>query len=99
VAYSFTPIGPTHVVKIGGAVTRETFDGTSVSRPVQIVRADRTTSQRIDFVGAGQLDASKTAVRGFAQDAWTVSSRVSLLYGVRYDHETIAGGVNVAPRG
>jgi hypothetical protein len=99
VAYSFTPIGPTHVVKIGGAVTRETFDGTSVSRPVQIVRADRTTSQRIDFVGAGQLDASKTAVRGFAQDAWTVSSRASLLYGVRYDHETIAGGVNVAPRG
>jgi len=97
--YSFAPIGPSHLVKAGGGVTYETFGGFDMSRPVQIVREDGTVSQRIDFSGSGRLDRNKTAVRGFAQDAWTVGSRLSVLYGARYDYESIAGGFNVAPRG
>src|SRR5262249_55779425 len=98
-SYSFTPIGPAHLVKIGGGVTYETFAGVSVNRPVEIVRADGTVSQLFSFVGAGRLDEHKTAVRGFAQDAWTPASRLSVLYGVRYDYDSVASGVNVAPRG
>ena len=36
--YSFTPLGPMHLVKIGAGPTYESFDGVSRSRPVQIVR-------------------------------------------------------------
>jgi hypothetical protein len=97
--YSFTPMGPAHLVKTGGGVTYEIFDGVSASRPVQIVRANGTVSQTIAFAGSGQLDRNKTAVRGFAQDAWTAGSRLTVLYGARYDYESIAGGFNVAPRG
>jgi len=97
--YSFTPMGPAHLVKTGGGLTYEIFDGVSASRPVQIVRANSTVSQTIAFAGSGQLDRNKTAVRGFAQDAWTAGSRLTVLYGVRYDYESIAGGFNVAPRG
>src|SRR5262249_9814407 len=61
-------------------------------------RADGSFSQSIDFAGPGQLDRRKTAIRAFAQDSWTVGPRISLLYGVRADRESIAGGVNVAPR-
>jgi len=98
VTYSFSPIGPSHLVKIGGGATEETFDGYSTSRPVQIVRGDGTVSQVIEFAGDGLLDRRKTAVRGFAQDAWAAGSRLTLLYGLRFDHESIATGVNVAPR-
>ena len=97
--YSFTPIGPAHLVKAGGGVTYETFDGSSTSRPVRIVREDGTLSQLIAFDGSGSLDRHKIAVRGFVQDGWTVGSRLTLLYGARYDRESITSGVNVSPRG
>src|SRR5262249_8660590 len=73
--------------------------GFNTSRPVEIVRGDGSLSQRIDFSGSGRLDRDKTAVRGVAQDVWTPASRLSILYGARYDYETIAGGFSVAPRG
>ena len=97
--YSFTPIGPAHLVKAGGGVTYETFDGSSTSRPVRIVREDGTLSQLVAFDGSGSLDRHKIAVRGFVQDGWTVGPRLTLLYGARYDHESITSGVNVSPRG
>jgi hypothetical protein len=97
--YTFTPIGPAHVVKAGGGITYETFEGTSTSRPVRIVREDGTLTQLLTFAGSGMLDQHKIAVRGFVQDCWTAGSRLTVLYGVRYDHESITSGVNVAPRG
>src|SRR5262249_14642120 len=97
--YSFAPLGPAHLVKAGGGVTYETFGGFSTSRPVEVRRADGAISQLIAFSGSGRLDRNKTAVRGFAQDVWTAGSRLSILYGARYDYESIAGGFNVAPRG
>jgi hypothetical protein len=99
VTYSFTPLGAAHLIKVGGGLTYETFEGVNTSRPVRIVRADGTASQVIEFTGAGRLDQQKTAVRGFVQDAWNVGSRLSLVSGVRYDRESLAAGVNLAPRG
>jgi hypothetical protein len=97
--YSFAPLGPAHLVKAGAGVTYETFGGINTSRPVEIVRADGTLSQSIDFAGSGRIDRNKAAFRGFVQDAWTAGSRVTVLYGARYDYESIAGGLNLAPRG
>jgi len=97
--YSFTPVGPTHVIKLGAGVTRESFDGVSTSRPIHIVRADGTLSQAISFAGNGELARRKTALQGYAQDSWTVGSRLTVQYGARYDYESLTGDVNLAPRG
>src|SRR6185295_19104282 len=97
--YSFTPIGPAHLLKVGAGVTNETFNGTSTSRAVDIVRANGTLSQEITFVGSGRLSRSKWGIQGFAQDSWTVSPRLSVQYGMRLDHDSFTGDVNVAPRG
>jgi len=97
--YSFTPLGPMHLVKIGGGITYESVDGFSRSRPVDIVREDGSLSQQIVFRGSGLLDTTNTAFRGYAQDAWTVGPRLSVQYGARYDYESITGDINVAPRG
>ena len=96
--YSFTPLGPQHLVKLGAGVAYESVDGSSRSRAVEIVREDGTLSQRIAFRGDGSLDRIKTAARGYAQDAWTIAPRLTLQYGVRYDYESVTGDVNVAPR-
>lgn len=97
--YSFTPFGPAHLLKVGAGVTSETFDGTSTSRPVDIVRANGGLSQEIAFVGSGQLSRSRWGTQGYAQDSWTVSPRLSMQYGARFDHDSFTGDVNVAPRG
>jgi Carboxypeptidase regulatory-like domain/TonB dependent receptor len=97
--YSFMPIGPAHLMKLGAGVTYETFDGVSNSSPVDIVRANGTLSQEIAFVGSGRLGRSRWGVQGYAQDSWTVSPRLSVQYGARFDDDSFTGDVNVAPRG
>src|SRR5581483_11490064 len=97
--YSTTPFGPAHVIKIGGGVSYESVDGYSRSRPVDIVGADGGLLQEIAFTGSGVLDRSRVALRGFAQDGWTVGSRLTLQYGARYDYESTIGDVDLSPRG
>ena len=97
--YGFTPIGPAHLVKVGAGVTYEAFDGTSTSRPVDIVRANGTLRQEIAFVGSGRLSRGKWGIQGYAQDSWPVSPRLSVQYGARFDADSFTGDVNVAPRG
>jgi hypothetical protein len=97
--YGFTPLGPAHLLKVAAGVTYETFDGVNRSRPVDIVRENGTLSQEITFAGLGRLSRNKTAVSGYMQDSWTVGPRLTLQYGARYDHDSITGDVNVAPRG
>jgi len=97
--YSFMPIGAAHLVKAGAGVTNETFDGTSTSRPVDIVRANGALSQEIAFVGSGRLSRGRWGVQGYAQDSWTLSPRLSVQYGARFDDDSFTGDVNVAPRG
>ena len=97
--YEFTPIGPAHLVKVGAGVTYEVFDGISTSRPVDIVRANGTLLEEIAFVGGGQLSRNRWGVQGYTQDSWTVSPRLSVQYGARFDNDSFTGDVNVAPRG
>jgi len=96
--YAFTPLGPAHLVKAGAGAAYETVDGVSRSRPVEIVREDGTRSQEIAFAGSGAIRRSKTATRAYAQDAWTAAPRLTVQYGVRFDYESVTGGVDVAPR-
>ena len=96
--YAFTPIGPEHLFKIGAGAAYESVDGVSLSRAFDVLRENGTASYVTTFAGSGLLDRHRTALRGFAQDAWTVSSRLTLLYGARYDYDSLTGDVNVAPR-
>jgi outer membrane receptor protein involved in Fe transport len=97
--YSFTPIGPAHLIKLGGAARYEMVDGVSTGAPVEIVREDRTLSSLTTFNGSGAVDLDRRAIKGFAQDTWTVSPRLTVIYGVRNDYDSFTGDVNVAPRG
>jgi hypothetical protein len=97
--YTFMPLGPSHLVKIGAGGNAESFDGTSLSRPVDIVRANGTGSQEMTFAGSGLLSRSRWGIQGYAQDAWTVSPRLSVQYGARVDSDSFTEDVKVAPRG
>lgn len=98
--YSVTPgaLGGSHFVKIGAGVSHDSYEGDTESRPVVIVRADGSRAQQIDFSGPAVLSLGKTDVLAFVQDAWSATGRLTLDYGVRYDHDTVASAHHVAPR-
>jgi hypothetical protein len=97
--YSFTPIGPAHLIKLGGGGRYETIGGVSTGAPVEIVREDRTLTSLTTFNGSGRVDLDRGAIKGFAQDTWTASPRLTVVYGARHDYDSFTGDVNVAPRG
>jgi hypothetical protein len=98
--YSFSPpnFAGEHFMKLGGGVGYVTFDGHNTSNTVRILRADGTLSQQLDFVGSGQLSGSKTEVLAYFEDKWSVSQRLTLEYGVRYDRDSVADENDIVPR-
>jgi hypothetical protein len=98
--YSFAPQKwrGTHSLKAGVNYSHTSFDGTDVSQPVTILRANGTRYQLIDFVGGGVPAQKQNEYSLFVQDKWEVSSRVTFDAGLRYDRDEIGGQNNFAPR-
>lgn len=98
--YNFSPpnFAGEHFMKVGGGINYITFDGRNTSNIVRILRADGTRSQELSFVGSGNLSRNKTEFLAYFQDKWSVSRRLTLEYGVRFDRNNIANENGFAPR-
>ncbi|HET9710750.1 MAG TPA: hypothetical protein VFP64_02675, partial [Pyrinomonadaceae bacterium] len=98
--YNFSPpnFAGEHFMKVGGGINYITFDGHNTSNIVRILRADGTRSQQLSFVGSGNLSRNKTEFLAYFQDRWSVSRRLTVEYGVRFDRNNIASENNFAPR-
>ena len=62
-----------HVFKVGVDLLHARFSGVSVSRPVEVRRADGTLSQRITYGAASAQDVDSIDIGIFAQDRWDVN--------------------------
>lgn len=87
-----------HAIKTGFDFVHASFRGTDNSQALRVVRADGTTSQLIEFVGAGALDQSENEFSAFAQDKWSPRTWLTLDFGVRFDRDGIGRQNNFAPR-
>jgi hypothetical protein len=88
--------GPS-LFRMGMSVGYQTFDGTNVSRPVELLRSDGTLSRSIAFAGAGDQRGSAYDLGLYAAERWRVSQWLTLDVGARLD---AAAGVSplVSPR-
>ena len=98
--YSFSPpnFAGSHFMKLAGGISYVSFDGRNISNTVRILRADGTRSQEINFDGSGQLKRNKTEYVSYFSDKWSINRRLTIDYGVRYDHDNIANENKFAPR-
>src|SRR6266403_1471291 len=87
-----------HELKIGADVTHRSFDGTSLSHPIQLLRQDGTLAEQISFTSNGPLNASATDVEEFIQDRWMVNDHLSIDVGGRLTTETVGRAAAFGPR-
>lgn len=88
----------THEFKLGGDFLHRSYDGSSISRPVELQRTDGSLVQQIDFIGPGQLTAKDTELSLYGQDQWALSDNLALTYGLRFSHQSIGEPAAFAPR-
>jgi hypothetical protein len=88
----------THFYKAGVDLVRGSFDGTSLSHPVEVRRADGTLAQQTLFASNGQQNASATDLTLFLQDRWQPVEPLIVEAGVRGDRFGVAREWTVSPR-
>ena len=87
-----------HEVKVGAEYVRRAYNGTSDSRPVQLLRADSTLAEQIDFADPASLAVEDNEVGLFFQDHWIFSDQLALDAGLRFSTQTIGEPAAYAPR-
>ena len=87
-----------HEVRFGEDVLYRSYNGSSVSHPVDLLAQDGTIAERIDFQGAGFLRASDTEAAEFVQDQWNVNGSLTLSFGARFSSQSIGRSAAFAPR-
>ena len=98
--YNFAPTTwrGSHAFRAGVNYSHTSYEGTDRSAPVNIVRANGTTYQRINFAGPGDLALSQNEFSLFMQDKWIFNPRVVVDLGLRYDRDQLGEENNFAPR-
>jgi len=88
----------THTLKMGGRLTRNTYDGVQRLDTVNLLGAGDRLVQRVEFGPQADLAAEQTEFAAFVQNKWNVNPRLTFDFGARFDRDTIADESNVAPR-
>jgi carboxypeptidase family protein/TonB-dependent receptor-like protein len=87
-----------HDVKFGGDFAHRAYQGTSVSHPVLLLRADGSLAEQISFQGPGVLEARDTELAAFVQDHWALRDQLALDMGLRFSGQTLGETAAIAPR-
>jgi hypothetical protein len=90
--------GGRHDIKVGGDLVHRSYTGVSRSNPVQVLRADGSLAEQVDFLPAGNLTTQDTEVAGFAQDHWAFNDHLALDYGLRFSSQTLGDPLALSPR-
>jgi hypothetical protein len=102
--YTYTRTAGKHIWKAGGAINRVTlrasaadgFGGVYLFNTLQDFLLGQPNQFRQAF-GDPAVDLPVTSFGGFVQDHYSLASRVSVDFGVRYDFERLPGEFNQAP--
>ena len=88
-----------HLFKGGVDLLRNAYDGTSLSRPVLIERANGTLARTLTYApGTTTQSQATTDVALFAQDRYQPNARWFIEFGGRVDRDGIVEQLNVTPR-
>jgi len=87
-----------HELAAGTNFAYSSYDGRQEFLPVEIIGAANYPLERIQFGGASTFSIHQNETAWFIGDKWTVSPRLTLDLGLRFDRDSITNSVNTAPR-
>ncbi len=98
--YEFEPyhfLG-THQWHVGLEYAYSSYTGRQTFSPVEIVGVQGNPIERITFTGDGHSYVSQHEVTWFSGDRWTISPRLLVDLGLRFDSDTVTSSAHAAPR-
>jgi hypothetical protein len=87
-----------HNLQVGSVLGYSEAEGQLHSRPVQILDAQKTLLQRIDFTPGTPFSLAEYEPAIYVQDHWVTNSNFSLDLGARLEAQTITHTTRTAPR-
>jgi hypothetical protein len=87
-----------HVFKVGADLQLSEYNGSSVSRPVEVRRLDGSLAERTEFGPMTIQDVDGTEFALFVQDRWRLNARVTFELGLRLDRDAVVEQINWSPR-
>lgn len=87
-----------HQFKIGSSLTYSSDRGQYIFHPVDIANSAGQLLENISFSSPGTFGRFDTEVTAYAQDHWSVTPRLAVDYGVRFEHQKLADSFRIAPR-
>ncbi len=87
-----------HEFKVGADLDRVTYDQSFERGPILILREDRSLSRRTTFPGSPSFRKNNSEVSGYAQDHWSLSDRLLVDSGLRFEWDQIVRHARVSPR-
>jgi Carboxypeptidase regulatory-like domain/TonB-dependent Receptor Plug Domain len=88
----------THELKFGSGIARTSDGGEFTARPIEILDTSGLLLRRIDFTGGSPYSNNDVETALFAQDHWSLNSKMSLDLGTRVERQNIAESFRIAPR-
>src|SRR5467141_1160811 len=86
-----------HEFKIGVDLSRRSFVGTDISRPIQLLRQDNSVAEQITFQGRGLQNGASTEVGEFIEDHWILDSHLAIDMGARLSTQSIGRSAALGP--
>jgi len=87
-----------HQVKLGVEYSHSTYSGRETFLPVELIGANNLPIERLTFTPPTNFSTNQNEVTWFVGDQWSLSHRVTLDSGLRFDSDSVTGSTHVAPR-
>lgn len=87
-----------HELDAGTDFAHNSYDGRQQFLPVQIIGVAGYPLERIQFGPTSTFSVDQNEVAWFVGDKWTVSNRLTLDLGLRFDRDSVTDSVNTAAR-
>jgi len=87
-----------HQFDAGAEFSHSSYDGRQSFSPAEIVGLTGYPLERIQFGADSTFQTDKNETAWFVGDKWTVTNRLTLDLGLRFDRDSLTDAVNTAPR-
>ena len=87
-----------HQFSVGLSYEHSQYDGRQTFLPVEFDGVSDLPVERITYTSPTSFHVAQNETAWFAGDQWAITPRLTLDFGIRFDHDTITSSTHAAPR-